>query len=244
MSNQALVAALPDDAPATIGTALPNSRHELFAQHVASGKSLTEAYAAAGYAGSLTALRANACRLAATHAVQIRIRMLANAAAEIAEISIASRMALLDSFVHAPVYELERVVRCVCEKCWPDVVYAETVAVYLASPDTVPPPDVDAPRPGCPGGPHQRIETTPTDELSGAARAAYRGARYRPDGSIEVLTEDRQSAIDLLNKMQNVYVQRSESRSLSISAVVDAADVTPAALLESYNRSRGLLVSP
>jgi hypothetical protein len=224
-------------APAVIGTALPNSRHEIFAQHVAAGHSLTESYRIAGYSdNSDTAVRAHSCRLASAHHVQARIRALREAAAERAEISIASRMALLDSIVHAPVYELERVVRCVCPTCWPDVVYAEAVARYLASPDTVPPPDVDSPRPACPGGPHQRIETTPTDELSGAARASYRGARYRPDGSIEVLMEDRQSAIDLLNKMQGVYVQRSESRSMSISATVDAADITPAALAAAWSK--------
>ena len=239
-------AELTHQVVAVIGTALPNSRHELFAQHVASGKSLTESYTAAGYAGSQSAVHANACRLAATHAVQARIRSLREDCAERAEISIASRMAWLDSVVHADAAELSRVVACPCRFCWDDAAYATAVQRYMASMETaapLPPPDTTAPRIDCPMGPHQRVELVPTAELSGPARAAFRGARMKADGSIEVLMEDRQSAVDLLNRMQNIYLQRSESRSLNISATVDAADVTPAALLEAYNRSRGV-VSP
>jgi len=230
--------------PAVIGIALPNSRHELFAQHVASGKSLTESYTAAGYTGSQAAVHANACRLASSHTVQARIRTLREASAERAEISIASRMAWLDSVVHADAAELSRVVACPCRHCWDDAAYATAVQRYMSSNDTaapLPPPDTTAPRIDCPMGPHQRVELVPTAELSGPARAAFRGARMKSDGSIEVLMEDRAQCVDLLNKMQNVYVTRTESKSLNISATVDASDTTPEALLAAYNRSRGVV---
>jgi len=153
-------------------------------------------------------------------------------------------MAWLDDVTRAHRHEVERVVACPCEKCWTDEAYAVAVQRYMASTDTAAPlpmPDTTAPRADCPGRLHARIETTPTAELTGPALAAYRGARYRPDGTVETLLEDRLSAVDLLNKMQGVYVTRTESKSLSISATVDAADVTPEALLAAYNRSRGLV---
>jgi hypothetical protein len=240
---------LTHQAPVVIeAAALQNSRHELFAQHVAAGHSLADSYRAAGYSDAVyAAVTAHSSRLAASHVVQARINALKQAAAQRAEISIASRMAWLDSVVHADAAELSRVVACPCRFCWDDAAYAVAVQRYMSSTETaapLPPPDTTAPRADCPIGPHQRVELVPTAELSGSARAAYRGARMKADGSIEVLLEDRQSAVDLLNRMQSVYVQRTESRSLSISATVDATDATPEALLAAYNRSRGMPVSP
>jgi hypothetical protein len=223
--------------------ALPNSRHELFAQHVAAGHSLADSYRAAGYSDtSDIAVRAHSSRLASTHAVQARIRALREAAAERAEISIAARMAWLNDVVHADAAELSRVVACPCRFCWDDAAYASAVQRYMASVETaapLPPPDPTAPRADCYAGPHQRVELVPTAELSGPARAAYRGARQKADGSIEVLFEDRAQCVDLLNKMQGVYVTRTESKSLNISATVDATDTTPAALLSAFKRSLG-----
>ena len=229
--------------PISIGWAgaapLSNSRWELFAQHVAAGFSQSESYAAAGYRDlSPAVLGVNACRLAATPAVQARIRALRGAAAERAEISIASRMAWLNDVVHADAAELSQVVRCICPHCWPDeMAYARAVQAYLDALDAatpLPPPDTAAPRHDCPHGPHQRVELVPTAELSGAARAAFRGARQKSDGSIEVLMEDRAQCVDLLNKMQGVYVTKTESKNLNINATVDAADLTPAALLARF----------
>jgi len=228
--------------PATIdAAALPNSRHELFAQNVAAGHSLADAYRGAGY-GDLQPAVVWACasRLASSHAVQARIRALRDAAAAHAVISIASRISWLDAVVHADRYELERVVACLCSECWPDdQTYATAVQRYLASlgtPAALPPPDISAPRVDCHRGPHQRIETTNTADLSGNARAAYRGARYRPDGSIEVLMEDRQSASDQLNKMQAVYVSKSLniSATLNVPALKDVTTDQALAMLESF----------
>ncbi len=228
--------------------ALSNCRWELFAQHVAAGYPKGEAYAAAGYTGlSSEVERVNSSRLAAMPPVQARICALRDAGAARAVVSIASRMQWLDTVVHVDMTDVTRVVRCVCPSCWPDMVYAEAVARYLASPDTVPPPDVDAPRPGCPGGPHMRIDTTPTDEWSGATRASFRGARYRPDGSIEVLMEDRQTAADQLNKLQAAYVSRSENITAHVTLDPSkpnpwsGATLSPEQVLERVRKSRGVV---
>jgi hypothetical protein len=227
---------------------LANCRWELFAQHVAAGYPKADAYKAAGYKGlTHESLRVNSIRLAAVPPVQARLRALRTAAAERAVVSIASRMAWLNDVVHTDLADVSRVVRCVCSQCWTDEAYALALQHHLHAPDAVAPPDVDAPRPGCPGGPHQRIEVTPTDELSGPARAAYRGARYRPDGSIEVLMEDRQSAADQLNKLQAAYVSRSENITAHVTLDPSkpnpwsGASMTPAQVLERVLKSRGVV---
>jgi hypothetical protein len=243
--SAALVPAGAIAAPMTIdAAALSNSRHELFAQHVAAGHSLADACRHAGYSdSSRQVVSAHAGRLASLPAVRARISALREAAAELATISIASRMAWLDSVVSADMYEVERVVACPCPHCWPDdaalAVATQRYLDALSTPTPLPPPDTTAPRVDCTSGPHRRIETTPTAELSGAARAAYRGARYRADGSIEVLTEDRAQCADLLNKMQGVYVTRTESKNLHLhGAVLTDEHATPDALLASYKLTR------
>jgi hypothetical protein len=224
--------------------ALTNTRWELFAQHVAAGHSLADARRHAGYSDSSRhVVSAQAGRLASLPAVRARIAALREAAAELATISIASRMAWLDSVVSADMYEVERVVACPCPHCWPDdatlAVATQRYLDALGTPTPLPPPDTAAPRVDCPIGPHRRIETTPTAELSGAARAAYRGARYRTDGSIEVLTEDRAQCADLLNKMQGVYVTRTENKNLNINAsVLTDEHATPDALLASWKLAK------
>lgn len=231
--------------PATIDAgALTNSRWELFAQNVVAGHSYANSYRDAGY-GDLqpTTLWANASRLAAMPIVQARIRALREAAAERAVISVASRMAWLDSAASADMYELERVVACPCPHCWPDdatlAVATQRYLDALGTSEPLPPPDITAPRVDCFRGPHRAIETTPTAELSGNARAAYRGARYRADGTIEVLTEDRTTCIDLLNKMQGVYVTRTENKNFNINAsVLTDEHTTPDALLASYKLTK------
>lgn len=64
------------------------------------------------------------------------------------------------------------------------------------------------------------MEITPTDELSEAGRALFKGVRQRSDGSIHVLLEDRQAASDQLNKMQSVYVTRSVSLNANVTVPV------------------------
>src|SRR6478672_7870524 len=65
---------------------LSNSRHERFAQSLATGKSATEAYKDAGYKGDRTA----ASRLATNVNIQARVLELQTKAAERTQVTIAS----------------------------------------------------------------------------------------------------------------------------------------------------------
>ncbi len=71
-------------APRQAGTPLENVRHERFAQEVAQGKTLTEAYVLAGYVDD----RANACHLQQNTTVKDRIRELTADAAVRAGVSV------------------------------------------------------------------------------------------------------------------------------------------------------------
>lgn len=83
---------LPNVANTTMPP-LDNARHELFAQQVASGNSLTSAYEAAGYDGA----RQNASRLMLTNGdVQERVRELQAYHCDLTQITVASLVARAD----------------------------------------------------------------------------------------------------------------------------------------------------
>lgn len=206
-----------------------SARHEAFARAVATGESHTAAYAKI-YRVKARCAQIAGSRLACKPKVIERIRQLNAAAAERAEISIAARMAWLDSIVRANPAELTRVVACPCPACW------DSKAIKRYPKQST--PDQSAPRSDCLRGPHHRIELVPTSELSGSARALYRGARQRSDGSIEVLLEDRQAASDQLNRMQSVYVSKSINLNVSVQPLRDLSADEAMALLESFSERR------
>ena len=73
---------------------LKNSRHELFAQEIAKGRSQREAYRAAGYlTKSDDATDANASRLLSNAKVADRIREIQTEAANSAEVTVSSLIA-------------------------------------------------------------------------------------------------------------------------------------------------------
>jgi len=72
--------------------ALPNAKHELFAQALAKGKSQAEAYAAAGYAPS----EPNASRLTSNDKVKARLAELQERAAIRVELTVADILAELE----------------------------------------------------------------------------------------------------------------------------------------------------
>jgi len=74
---------------------LANQRHELFAQEIAKGKTLTEAYVLAGFKPS----RRNASRLATKEDIERRVRELQDASAACAVIDIQSICRELDAAV-------------------------------------------------------------------------------------------------------------------------------------------------
>lgn len=71
--------------------ALPNPKHEAFAQALAAGKSADEAYTSAGYRPN----RGNAIRLKANESVAARVEEIVSAVSEKAEWSAADRLAAL-----------------------------------------------------------------------------------------------------------------------------------------------------
>ena len=82
----------PKRLPQNAGTPLQNARHELFAQLIASGKPITDAYISAGY--QVNSARTGAFRVANSVAVKTRVSQLKSIAASHAVESIAQPIAL------------------------------------------------------------------------------------------------------------------------------------------------------
>ena len=202
---------------------LSNPQHELYAQAVADGCSYVEAYRRAGYASDT----ANAHRAASIPAVAARIRMLRTAAAERSVHSIAARMDLLDTIAHTDASEVFRVVSAPCSACWSDVALADAMARALAGKGDMPNPD--AAQPDCKAcrGTHRIYDITPTDQLSAAGRAIFRGVKVTANG-LEPILADRQAAINALNAMQPGALAATRSMSLNVNGFIPAArDVSP-----------------
>jgi Terminase small subunit len=209
----------------------------------------TRAYRECFDAGDMTppVVRLKAYQLKNHPKVLERTRELQAAAAETAVISVRARMVHLQQIVEASPDEVCRVVDCICPLCWTDHALAVATQAYLDALGTVSPlpaPDTSAPRPDCVGGPHQRVEITPTEHLSPSGRALFKGARQKANGEIEVFLHDQLAASDQLNRMQAAYVSRSEN--LTAHVHVDAskpnpwsgASLTPEQVLQRVLKSR------
>jgi phage terminase small subunit len=87
-----------------------------------------------------------------------------------------------------------------------------------------------------------RVELTPHDQLSGPARALFKGVKQKADGSIEVLMHDQAAASDQLNKLQAAYTTVSLSASVSVDPNKpnpwSGASLTPEQVLERVRKSR------
>jgi hypothetical protein len=84
--------------------------------------------------------------------------------------------------------------------------------------------------------------TADTTQLQGAERRLYKGFEIQRDGSVKIVMHDQMAARDMANKGAGVYVTRTEStnRNFNLNANIDVTDTTPAALLDAYERSRGI----
>jgi hypothetical protein len=108
--------------------------------------------------------------------------------------------------------EIARIIVEPCPACWPDVVYCEAVERYMESlggSSPLPCPDTDAPRLDCRIGPHERVELTPTNELSGPARRLVKAVRQRANGEIEVTMHDQLAASAQLAELAGWKIDRS-----------------------------------
>jgi hypothetical protein len=197
---------------------LPDERRERFAQAIAGGSSYVVAYRYAGYMEDT----ANASRLAAVPAVSARIQQLRVAAAERRVQSIAARMDLLDVIIHTDASEVMRVVSTPCPGCWSDAAVADAMGRALAADTAL--PNTDAAQPDCKAcrGLHRTYDITPTDELSAAGRAIFRGVKLTANG-LEPVLANRDAAIAELNKMQPGALAATRSMSMNLNAFVPAA---------------------
>ena len=221
-------------------------RQESFARCVAAGMSYAEAFRSAGLLASTAgSMGAQIHALKRVPAVAARIlelkadndRELVSTAAE--------RMARLRLIAIADPDELSKVVCDPCGACWPDSEVAKAYAAHFAPcefHDERPAlPDPTKPRHdcrGCGGSGIARVVLTPTDELSPAGRALFKGAKQNDKGTIEIQTHDQIAALDMLNKMQSTYISRSMN--LNVNAAVPAArDATPEDALRLFDAFGG-----
>jgi phage terminase small subunit len=220
------------------GKPLSNTRHERFAQLVAGGSSHTSAYREAGYSGTYSAIASHAHRLAADPRVQARISSLCRVAAASATFDVQARMHALLDIAEADPSEIARVVRIPCRLCWP----AEAIAAAIdaAATTDAPMPDTDAPRPDCQHGPHERVELTPTTELSGRARRLLKGVRQRANGEIEVMFHDQLAASAQLSELAGWKVERNLNLNADVSASAALPPATPESVLAAFHHLRAI----
>jgi len=226
----------------TVGTPLDNERHERFCHALIAGEPLGDAYQLAGFrSGSRGAAWNNASRLRAQPTVQARLRELTTQAAAAVVIDRATLLYELHELATADPSELSRVVIDPCPACWSDEALGAAMDRWIAGQGEA--PDTDNPQPGCKSCRSRgvsRVVHTATEELSGAARRLYAGAKTKSDGSVEVAIVDQLSARRELHDLLGLRVNRSESKNLNLTATVDAkaTDVSADALLDLWKDSR------
>ncbi len=221
-------------------------RQESYARCVAAGMSYAEAFRQAGCVASTAGSMSQQINgLNKTLHVRQRIAELrVKADAEVVS-TIAERMAWLRLIVLADPEELSRVVAIPCGACWPDVEIARAYAAHFSPTpfhEGRPPlPDTKKSRTSCEGCHGQGIShvtLTPTDELSPAARALFKGAKQNEKGVIEIQMHDQMAAAEMLNKLQSAYVTRSLNLNANV-AIHAARDASPADALKLFDAFGG-----
>lgn len=217
-------------------------RQESYARCVAAGMSYAEAFREAGLVATTAGSRsAQIAILNRTPHVAARIQQLKAAADKEIESTFAERAAWLRLVLMGDPAELSRVVADPCGNCWPEAEIARAYAAHFAPCELVeerpPLPDVTRPRHECPhcgGSGIARVVLTPTDELSPAARALFKGAKQNDRGVIEIQTHDKAVVLDMLNKMHSSYVTKSLNLNANV-AVHAARDASPEDALRLFD---------
>lgn len=241
--------ALPNTTagPPVVAVAPPTltRRMEAYARCAAAGMSYAEAFRQAGCVASTAGSQSRQISQLNRHPMVVARIMELRAKADQETVStISERMAWLRLIISADPRELSRVVYRPCDLCWTDSAVAAAYGAHFApSPfhrERPELPDTDNPRDSCPhceGIGIGRVVITPTDELSPAGRALFKGAKQNEKGVIEIQMHDQVAAAEMLNKLQSAYVQRSLN--MNINAAVHAArEVRPeelSALLASFD---------
>ena len=241
--------ALPNTTAAPPATLPPiptlTARQERYARAMAAGCSYAEAFRRAGLVASTAGSQSSQIQdMNRMPAVRARIQELRAAACQDTVDNLQERMAWLRLIVSADPNELLRTVVEPCAHCWPNAEIAKAFAAHFnptpfheARPAL---PVTSKPRGECTvcaGAGITRVTITPTDELSPAGRALFKGAEQNEKGAIKVYMQDQIAAADMLNKLVSAYVTRSLNLNANV-AVHAAREVKPedlGALLESFN---------
>lgn len=217
-------------------------RQERYARCVASGMSYAEAFRKGGLQASTAGSQAQQIgQLNRDPRIRARIASLRERADEQIVSTVAERMAWLKLIIQADPDELRRIVRDPCDLCWTEPEIARAYGRHFAPTpfdDERPPlPDTAKPRASCThckGQGYSRVVLSPTDELSPAARALFKGASQDKDGVIKIEMHDQLAAAEMLNKLQSAYVSRSLNLNANVS-VQAAKDVSGADALRLFD---------
>ena len=224
-------------------------RQEAYARTVATGMSYAEAFRQAGLvASTVGSMSRQISQLNKTPKVAARIMELRSKNDAAIEMTYAEKTSWLRLVIQADPAELERLVIDPCDLCWTDKALADAMAAYY-SPVTpfdaeglrADPPDCLKPRSDCPhcrGNGVERYIHTPTDELSPAGRALYKGLAVDAQGRIRVVMRDQDAALDMLNRMHSSYVTRSLNLNANV-AVHAARDASPEDALKLFDAFGG-----
>jgi len=223
-----------------------SAREEGYARCVAAGMSYAEAFRKAGLKASTAgSMSSQIAIMNKTPRVRARILELKKLADSEIESTFAERASWLRLIVSADPDELTRVVREPCDSCWTDHEIAAAYGVHFAPTpfheDRPPLPDTQKPRPSCAfcrGEGHTRVVVTPTDELSPAGRALFKGASQDDKGVIKIQMHDQATALDMLNRMHSSYVTRSLNMNVN-AAVTPARDTDPQEALRLFDAPGG-----
>jgi len=231
-----------DALPTTAGPpALPpiptlTRRQENYARAVAKGMSYAQAFRESGCVASTAGSQSRQIGdFNGSPAVRARIqelRAMACGAEDVVD-NLQERMAWLRLIISADPNELTRTTREPCDLCWPDAEIARAYAAHFSPTpfhDERPAlPDVAKPRcdcKRCAGAGIARVMLTPTDELSPAGRALFKGAEQNEKGAIKIFMHDQLAAADMLNKLVSAYITRSLNLNANV-AVHAARDASP-----------------
>jgi len=207
-------------------------------------------------------IRRHAYRLMHRPDVAEVVRDMQAAAAEGTTVSLRSRIVSLQQLAEADASEIVQIRTFACRHCWGfqhryqwcdenelAIAHEEAEQAIMQGATTTKRPDPRGgfgyspalePREDCPrclGLGETRTVLTPSSEWSPAARKLFKSARMKSDGTLEIEMESRAAASEQLARLSGWNVERSESRSVSLSMTADLALANdPAALLAAYKR--------
>jgi len=220
------------------------ARQERYARCVAAGMSYAEAFRQGRLVASTPgSMHKQIADLNRNPGVRARVRDLRSAVDAEVVSTLTERMAWLRLIINADPEELSRIVVDPCDHCWSTTLVAEAWAAHFEpSPfaDERPPqPNPMKPRAGCThckGRGYQRVELTPTDELSPEGRALFKSASQDKDGVITISMQSKSEAADMLNKLQGAYVSRSMNlnANVTVSAAKDASPDEALRLFDAF----------